>query len=108
MHDLLIKHINQHLARPLKAQEEKAVVENFLPKAYRRRQFLLQAGDTSSRNSFVVQGCFRVFVTDAKGKDHNLQFAIENPGNVSNSKIHPEFSDGAAPRLRGSLKVMIS
>lgn len=53
-------------------------METFVQKAYRNRQFLLQAGDHSSKNSFVVQGCFRVYVVDANGKEHNLQFAIEN------------------------------
>lgn len=78
MHDLLISHINRHLPRPLEAAEEKAVREDFLPKAYRRKKYLLQSGDTSSKNSFVTQGCFRVYVEDAKGKEHNLQFAVED------------------------------
>ncbi|MCO6475118.1 MAG: Crp/Fnr family transcriptional regulator [Phaeodactylibacter sp.] len=60
-------------------EEEKAFVrKNFFEKRVRRRQFILQEGDVCRLNTFVVEGCFRMYMVDEKGKEHNLQFAIEN------------------------------
>lgn len=50
----------------------------FKEKKVRKRQYLLQEGDICHYNSFVVEGCFRMYMADDKGKEHNLQFAIEN------------------------------
>lgn len=44
----------------------------------KRRQFILQAGDISKLNTFVVEGCFRMYTVDENGKEHNLQFGVEN------------------------------
>lgn len=60
-------------------EEEKSVVEGvFKERKIKRRQFILQEGDISRYNSFVVEGCFRMYLVDEKGKEHNLQFAVEN------------------------------
>lgn len=60
-------------------EEEKSVVEDvFKERKIKRRQFILQEGDISRYNTFVVEGCFRMYLVDEKGKEHNLQFAIEN------------------------------
>lgn len=72
----LIAYFNKLL--PLN-EEEKSVVEKvFKERRVRRRQFILQEGDVCMQNTFVVEGCFRMFFIDEKGKEHNLQFAIEN------------------------------
>ncbi|MDB5106365.1 MAG: cyclic nucleotide-binding protein [Fibrobacteres bacterium] len=89
-HQALIKHINQFLFQPMRAEEEKAVADRFIRKAYRKRQYVLQAGDLSSRNTFVVEGCFRVFVADPNGKEHNLQFAVENGWIVDMGSLYKE------------------
>lgn len=39
---------------------------------------VLQPGEVCQCNTFVVKGCFRMFLTDEQGRDHNLQFSIEN------------------------------
>lgn len=60
-------------------EEEKAVVgELFQERRVKRRQFILQEGEICGRNTFVVEGCFRMYMVDEKGKEHNLQFAMEN------------------------------
>ena len=72
----LIAYFERHL--PL-SEEEKAVLEEvFKERRVRRRQYLLQEGDICTHNTFVVEGCFRMFMVDEKGKEHNLQFAVEN------------------------------
>ena len=60
-------------------QDEIAFLESvFRERKIRRRQFILQEGDVCRYNSFVVEGCFRMYMVDENGKEHNLQFAIEN------------------------------
>ncbi len=90
MHDTLIKHINQFLFKPLNPVEEKAISDRFVQKPFRKRQFLLQAGDQSSKNTFVVEGCFRVYVVDPNDKEHNLQFAVENGWVVDMGSLYKE------------------
>lgn len=56
-----------------------SVVESvFKERRVKRRQFILQEGDVCRLNTFVVEGCFKMYMIDPSGKEHNLQFAIEN------------------------------
>jgi len=63
---------------PLDSDDINAVKNLFKERRIKRRQFILQEGDVCSVNTFVVEGCFRMYMVDEKGKEHNLQFAIEN------------------------------
>jgi CRP-like cAMP-binding protein len=63
---------------PLKRDEANAVRAVFKERKIKRRQFILQEGDVCSVNTFVVEGCFRMYFVDPKGKEHNIQFAVEN------------------------------
>ncbi len=72
----LIAYFNNYL---LLSEEEIAVLQEvFDQKKVRRRQFILQEGDICKLNTFVVEGCFRMYFVDENGKEHNLQFAVEN------------------------------
>jgi CRP-like cAMP-binding protein len=72
----LIDYFENHL--PLNDEEKSAVETYYKERRVKRRQFILQAGDICRHNTFVVEGCFRIYMIDEKGKEHNLQFAIEN------------------------------
>ena len=72
----LISYFDNHLT--LTDEEKQAVRKNFSEKRVKRRQFILQEGDICKLNTFVVEGCFRMYMLDYYGKEHNLQFAIEN------------------------------
>ncbi len=63
---------------PLEEQEIAFLASVFKERKIRRRQFILQEGDVCKYNSFVVEGCFRMYKLDENGKEHNLQFAVEN------------------------------
>jgi len=63
---------------PLTEEEKSAVEDVFKERRVKRRQFILQEGDVCRHNTFVVEGCFKMFMIDPNGKEHNLQFAIEN------------------------------
>jgi len=72
----LVDYFNNHL--PLNEEEKSMVEEVFKERRVKRKQFILQEGDISKLNTFVVEGCFRMYMVDENGKEHNLQFAIEN------------------------------
>lgn len=74
--ELLISYFSNHLK--LTQSEENFIRNNFSGKRVKRRQFILQEGEVCRFNTFVVEGCFRMYMVDDKGKEHNLQFAIEN------------------------------
>tara|TARA_R110002096_G_scaffold90936_2_gene205929 strand:+ start:132 stop:713 length:582 start_codon:yes stop_codon:yes gene_type:complete len=63
---------------PLDSEEIEAVKKAFIERRIKRRQFILQEGDVCKLNTFVVEGCFRMYFVDEKGKEHNIQFAVEN------------------------------
>ncbi len=63
---------------PLDSEEIEAVNTRFKERRIKRRQFILQEGDICKLNTFVVEGCFRMYFVDEKGKEHNIQFAVEN------------------------------
>ncbi|WP_411896085.1 Crp/Fnr family transcriptional regulator [Winogradskyella sp. A2] len=63
---------------PLDSKEIDAVKTAFVERKIKRRQFILQEGDVCKLNTFIVEGCFRMYYVDEKGKEHNLQFAVEN------------------------------
>jgi len=72
----LIDYFENYL--PLDEREKSIVEDIFKERRVKRRQFILQDGDVCKHNTFVVEGCFRMYMVDDKGKEHNLQFAIEN------------------------------
>lgn len=63
---------------PLEKQEIAFLESVSTERKVRRRQFILQEGDVCKYNSFVIEGCFRMYMVDENGKEHNLQFAVEN------------------------------
>jgi CRP-like cAMP-binding protein len=63
---------------PLEKQEIEELENRAAERHIKRRQFILQEGDVCTRYTFVVEGCFRMYKVDETGKEHNLQFAIEN------------------------------
>ena len=74
--NLLIDYFSKFL--PLDRDEVATLEEVFRERKVKRRQFILQEGDICKFNTFVVEGCFRMYLVDDKGKEHNLQFAVEN------------------------------
>lgn len=72
----LIKYFEKYL--PLSEDEKLIIGEVFKERKVKRKQFILQEGDICTQNTFVVEGCFRTYMIDDKGKEHNLQFAVEN------------------------------
>ena len=72
----IIKYFSKLL--PLYPEEIEAIKKVFIGRRIKRRQFILQEGDICKFNTFVVEGCFRMYFVDENGKEHNIQFAVEN------------------------------
>lgn len=72
----LIDYFNRHL--PLDEREIAFVEKVFKARRVRRRQFILQEGEICKHYTYVLEGCFRMYMVDNNGKEHNLQFGIEN------------------------------
>jgi len=84
----LIKHFSNYL--PLDQKEIEEVKNRLHEKRVRRRQFLLQEGDTCKQYTFVVEGCFKMYKVDRQGREHNLQFAVENEWIADIGSFHAE------------------
>ncbi|WP_456867799.1 Crp/Fnr family transcriptional regulator [Galbibacter sp. BG1] len=72
----LIDNFNRYFK--LTSAEEQEVCNVFYVRHYKRRGFLLQEGDTCKHYTFVVSGCFKMYAVDQNGKEHNIQFAVED------------------------------
>jgi CRP-like cAMP-binding protein len=59
--------------------EEEEHLKSFLRyRKLRKKQYLLQAGDNSLYETFVIKGCLRSYSVHNDGTEHIVQFAIEN------------------------------
>jgi CRP-like cAMP-binding protein len=72
----LIDYFSNYL--PLSEEEIVGLKSAFVERKIKRRQFILQEGDVCKLNTFIVEGCFRMYLVDKNAKEHNLQFAVEN------------------------------
>jgi CRP-like cAMP-binding protein len=84
----LITHFAKYL--PLNEKEIIELSARVVEKKVKRRQFILQEGDVCKTYTFVVGGCFRMYKVDTQGKEHNLQFAIENQWIEDLGSFHSE------------------
>lgn len=72
----LIAHFNQH--QQLSDSEIAALQQVISYKKLKRRAFILQEDTICTHYTFILQGGLKMYFVDAQGKEHNLQFAIEN------------------------------
>lgn len=63
---------------PLTDQEFAYILSHFTSKKLKKHQFLIQAGDRVMNDYFVVKGLLKASFTNSDGKEHILQFAMED------------------------------
>src|SRR6478735_9684546 len=78
MHQPLIKYIRSYATTPLTKSEEALIVNTFVPKKIRKRQYFLQEGEVCKYASFIVKGAMRQYSIDDKGVEHIVSLSIEN------------------------------
>jgi CRP-like cAMP-binding protein len=47
-------------------------------RTFRKRQYVLQAGDVCESEYYVFKGCLRAYLVNEKGEEHIVQFAVED------------------------------
>ena len=75
MVEVLFEHIGKKVS--LSDAERLAVKDFFTPKSLRKRQYLLQAGDSCKYLAFIAEGLLRTYNTDDKGNEHVSVFGWE-------------------------------
>ncbi|MEL6918195.1 MAG: Crp/Fnr family transcriptional regulator [Bacteroidota bacterium] len=75
MHPLQ-QHITAHTS--LETLEFERLLAHFEPVDLSKGQLLIEPGNKVEHQYFVLNGCLRTFMIDSDGKEHTLQFAIEN------------------------------
>lgn len=84
----LISYFDSYLS--LSDEESEQLRSRVAERPIKRRQFILQQGDVCRHYSYVVSGCFKMYAVDAKGTEHNLQFAAENDWIADIGSFHLE------------------
>ena len=72
----LLQYVNRHIQ--LNQQEEEYFCSLLRYTRLRKKQYLIQPDYVCKYKSYVVKGCLRAFITDDKGEDYTLQFAVED------------------------------
>lgn len=72
--------LRQHIEKitPLSDEEFEYVLAHFTSKKVRKHQFLIEEGEPVLHEFFVVKGCLKAFNIDREGKEHIIQFALED------------------------------
>src|SRR5437868_9099891 len=76
MYEQILNNISRYIQ--LTAEETAYFTSLLKEKKLRRKQYLLQEGDISRYENFVVKGCLRTYQIDQKGQEFIVQFAIED------------------------------
>ncbi len=84
----LVKHFANY--SPLKEEEIQELEARLTERLVKRRHFILQAGEVCKHYTFVVEGCLKMYKVDAKGNEHNLQFAVEDGWIADIGSFHSE------------------
>ena len=74
MYDTLYQHFNKYVSISEEEFEECKLL--FMYKKFRRHQYILQNGDFSRYETFILSGCTRTYEVDDKGQEHIIQFGM--------------------------------
>ncbi|MFT3826367.1 MAG: Crp/Fnr family transcriptional regulator [Chitinophagaceae bacterium] len=72
--------LRQHIEKitPLTDQEFDYILSHFVFKSLKKHQFLVQEGNAVLHDFFVVKGLLKAYYTSDGGKEHIMQFAMED------------------------------
>jgi CRP/FNR family transcriptional regulator len=76
MYSPLYNHIKRFTE--ISPSEQEILGALLISSSYKKKAFLLEAGEVCRANYFVVKGCLRLYFIDIKGAEQTTQFAIEN------------------------------
>lgn len=72
--------LRQHFEKiaPLTDEEFAYILSHFVVRRFKKHQFVVQAGNPVEYDHFVVKGLLTATYTNDKGKEHIVQFAMED------------------------------
>jgi CRP-like cAMP-binding protein len=72
--------LREHIEKitPLTDTEFDYILSHFTPRSFKKHQFVIQKGDPVKNDYFVIAGLLKAYHTDQDGKDHIIQFAMED------------------------------
>ena len=76
-----MKHpLKQHIEEIIKLtdKEFEFILSHFETTNKRKHQYLLQEGEVADKEYWIVKGCLKSYFFDESGKEHILQFGMEN------------------------------
>lgn len=76
MWDLLLENIARRDVH-LTAEEIETLKSLFSHKKFRKHQFILEEGEVSTHDNFIIKGLSRTYSIDEKGQQHILRFTPE-------------------------------
>jgi CRP-like cAMP-binding protein len=75
MFDLILKNISRHVQ--LTVQEQHIFTSMLKIRKFRKKQYVLQAGDVCRFENFVTKGLLRAYTVDNSGAEHIIMFGME-------------------------------
>jgi len=78
MFSSLLNYLSEQSSLQLSQEEILLIEKAFIPKKFKKRQFLLKAGDVCKYICFIGKGATRQYTVDDKGNEHVLNLSIEN------------------------------
>lgn len=63
---------------PLSDNEFEYILSHFVSKKFKKHQFVLQEGENAPNDFFILSGCLKSYFTDKNGKEHILQFGMQD------------------------------
>lgn len=75
MYDMLYQHFNKYVSISEEDFAECKVL--FKYKKFRKHQYILQNGEISRHETFILSGCTRIYEVDESGQEHIIQFGME-------------------------------
>ena len=76
MYEKLIENLSRYTK--LEDEEVQIIRSHFSIKRFRKHQFILQEGDISRYETFIVKGLTRTYELDESGQEHIIQFGQED------------------------------
>ena len=63
---------------PLTDKEFDYILSHFVSKKHKKHQFVVQEGQATEYDFFILSGCLKSYSTDANGKEHIIQFGLQD------------------------------
>ena len=72
----LKRHIDEVI--PISDEQFEYVLSHFTEIKRRKHQYIVQEGESVNKEFWVIKGCLKSYIVDHMGKEHILQFSMEN------------------------------